>query len=381
MCLYGMKQSNHVFDMALNDFFVSHGFTSLPSDSRIYIKVNPDGTAMRIKMHVDDGQFFCDSPTMVDELEMFLKDRYGEEVSFNRSSLGVCSVRVTRYPNHSVKLDVGPYIQKCLTKWGMDKVPPSLTPSLPGLFAAPRDNTLTDRHDFQVVNGGLIHLLPIRGDVALEVGYLCSRNQAPTVSDRLKQIHLLRYLKGHPDVGPVFSAEPGPIEIVGSSDASHGVHTDGSSHTGLTLSIGSNNAAFCTGSLAERSTVSPDAMTAEYKGLGRLAKKVIYYRQLLHELGFPQTQPSTLQSDSQSGINLVVAPQVTRKSRHIFIQHHFIRSLFQGGHIKPVHVGTNDITSDMLTKQVSTNKFFYGRSKLFNTLDDNNNNNNNNIQK
>ena len=95
---------------------------------------------------------------------------------------------------------------------------------------------------------------------------------------------------------------------------------------------------------------------------------MIYFRQLLIELGFPQPDPTILQTDSQSSISLVVAPQVTRKSRHIFIQHHFIRSLAKHGHIRPVHVGTNDIASDMLTKQLSPNKFFYGRARLFSTL-------------
>ena len=94
--------------------------------------------------------------------------------------------------------------------------------------------------------------------------FLCSRNHCPTASDRLMQIQLPRYLKGHPDVGPVFSSAPGPIEIVGSSD-SHAVHVDGASHTGHTLSIGADNAAFSVTSVAERFSVSPDAMSAEYR--------------------------------------------------------------------------------------------------------------------
>ena len=94
--------------------------------------------------------------------------------------------------------------------------------------------------------------------MALEVGFLCSRNQNTTVSDCLQHSRLLRYLKGHPSVGPIISAQPGPVELIGFSDASRAVHTDGASHTGNTLSIGLNNAAFTTSSVAERSSVSPD---------------------------------------------------------------------------------------------------------------------------
>ena len=94
---------------------------------------------------------------------------------------------------------------------------------------------------------------------------------------------------------------------------------DGSSHTGHTLPIGHDNAPFAVTSVAKRSTVSPDAMSAEYKSLGRLAKKTIYYRQILCELGYPQSTPSTLETDSQSSINLAIAPQITRKSRHTLL--------------------------------------------------------------
>ena len=370
-CLYGLKQSNHEFDVRFNDFLTSLGYTPLPSDPKMYIKRAPDGTLIVIDMHVDDGSFISDSDEFMTELEVALKKRYGEEVTFTRDSAGVCSVRLTRLPTGDVKLDCGPYILKMLHKCGMDDVPPALTPSLPGLFAEKGDRKPlgpADKRDYQAVNGMLIHPMSTRFDLLLEIGHLCSRNQNPTVADRKKQIQVLRYLKAFPDLGPVYSAKPGPIELVGSSDASHAVHVDGSSHTGHTIAIGLVNAPFAAASVAERSSVSPDAMSAEYKSLGRLAKKVVYFRQILTELGYPQPHPTVLQTDSQSSINLVVAPQVTRKSRHIFIQHHYIRSLAKHRHVKPVHVGTNDLAADMLTKQLSTNKFLYGRARLFNTL-------------
>ena len=101
--------------------------------------------------------------------------------------------------------------------------------------------------------------------------------------------------------------------------------------------------------------------------MSRAVKKAIYFRQLAEDLGFPQDKPTIIEADNQSAINLTVAPAVSRKSRHIFIKHHFIRSLFQNKVIAPVHVGTQHMSSDMLTKQLSTNKFLYGKSLLFNT--------------
>ena len=204
----------------------------------------------------------------------------------------------------------------------------------------------------------------------MELSHLCSRNENPTVSDRQKQIHLLRYLKGCPNDGPVFSAAKGPIKILVNSDAAHAahaIHSDGSSHSGNTLSVGKDNASFFVTSVAECSCTSPDSCSAEYTSMSRAVKKAIYFRQLAEDLAFPQDKPTIIEADNQSAINLTVAPAISRKSRHIFIKHHFIRSLFQNKVIAPVHVGTQHMSSDMLTKQLSTNKFLYDKSLLFNT--------------
>ena len=110
---------------------------------------------------------------------MSWRQHSSSEVTFKRDFSGVCSIRLTQLPTHDLKLDAGLYIQQSIHKYGMDAVPPAITPSLPAIFTEPLGSTLltpAETHDFQVVTGGLLFLLSIRGNIALEVNFLCSRN-------------------------------------------------------------------------------------------------------------------------------------------------------------------------------------------------------------
>jgi hypothetical protein len=69
----------------------------------------------------------------------------------------------------------------------------------------------------------------------------------------------------------------------------------------------------------------------------------MFFRQFAEELGYEQLSPSKIKEDNQSAINLTIALAVSKKSRHIFIRHHFIRDLNKRRSISPIHCGTHDM--------------------------------------
>ena len=208
-CCYGIKQANHEYDKDLITILTSAGFNPTNSDHHSFHKWCPDNPAdsLTLNMHVDDGWYVTTSTTLREELKSILRDRYGT-IDFNDASTGVCGVRLTRHADHSCTLDQGAHITKFLRQSGMDLVPPALTPSTPNFFDPPTDLTPVDRTRFLRINGTLVFLLPIRHDIRKEVVHLCTRNSAPTKSDLSKQIHLLRYLKSCPNLGPTYSVNP-----------------------------------------------------------------------------------------------------------------------------------------------------------------------------
>ena len=391
---YGAKQSNHIYDQDLNATMIhpDTGFRNaepgLPSlHPRVYVKRAPYDPSVDthpryciVIFYVDDFTVFCTCPTLKAEFIALIRDRYAHpdaDVKFSFPTKDVIGLEYNRHENHSVTITVSKYIHKLLTTAGMEDVDPALTPSLPGLFHVDASSPLlptAEAEHFRSINGSLIWPLPVRFDIAKEVRWLCSRNKAPTSQDRHKQIHVLRYLKGAPDIGPTYSGHtsgPPGIHLIGTSDVGHAVHPDSAaSHICWNYSVGKPNAPWINTSYAQRGVIASNPSTAEYIGLSDMALHATFWRQFASSLGFPMTAPTVLRQDNNSAVNLAHAPEITRRSRFMNIQHHLVRSLRQAAVIDVQYLNTNDICDvDIQTKSPSSyspNKFLYGRSILFN---------------
>lgn len=75
---------------------------------------------------------------------------------------------------------------------------------------------------------------------------------------------------------------------------------------------------------------------------------------------------SIIYEDNKSAIKLTEAPAVTRKSRHIFVKHHYIRWLHKTNHIKLQHQSTHDIVPDGLTRYIPLSAFPFFRARILN---------------
>ena len=367
---YGLKQANHVFDTEITALHTANGYLPTPSDHHTFRKICPlnPANSLTINLHVYDGFYLSTSPQLLAEYKDILIRRYGP-ITFNDKCTSICGITVTRHTDHSITLDYGAHLTTFLTKAGMDALPPALSPSLPNFFHEPIDPTPVDATAYQRINGSLLFYAPLRNDCRKEIIHLNTKNKNPTVTDRGHQIHLLRYLKGHPLLGPTFTAiqsnHPAGVTINASADASHACHPDGSSHAAYILCVGSNTAPFLTYSAREKG-ISLNPCETEYKTLTKCAKDIVFFRQFAADLGHPQSSPTTIYEDNKSAIKLTVAPAVTRKSRHIFIKHHYIRWLHKHRHILLQHQGTHDIIPDGLTKYTPPSAFPYFRARILN---------------
>ena len=98
-------------------------------------------------------------------------------------------------------------------------------------------------------------------------------------------------------------------------------------------------------------------MTAEYYAANQACKNIQYLSQILHQLRWPSSTPVPLLMDSQTAINLVRAPEVSVKSRHIEQKHQSIRSLESAGKIATIHLTAPDMRADVYTKILPKTKF------------------------
>ncbi len=114
----------------------------------------------------------------------------------------------------------------------------------------------------------------------------------------------------------------------------------------------------------QQATVALSSTEAEYQAFTTAAQQILYYRQVLSELGYEQSQATVLFGDNKGALSLAVTTKDHSRSKHIDIKHHFLRDCVKNGSIQLSFVSTTDQLADMFTKPLSYPKFSYFRTLL-----------------
>ena len=94
------------------------------------------------------------------------------------------------------------------------------------------------------------------------------------------------------------------------------------------------------------------------------AKDILWFRQLLVDVGFEQGDQTVLYSDNMSAIRLVRNPEFHQRTKHIEVQYQHIRELQENGTISLMHVRTQDQLADILTKPLDKSRFNTFRNQI-----------------
>jgi hypothetical protein len=110
--------------------------------------------------------------------------------------------------------------------------------------------------------------------------------------------------------------------------------------------------------------VALSSTEAEYVGATPAVQEVLWLKDLLHELEIIDDSPSVLNMDNRGAICLTRGGGDSNKTKHIDIRYHFIRSHVEQGHIRVQFVATDEMTADILTKNLGRSKHDYFVKKL-----------------
>jgi hypothetical protein len=375
--MYGLPQSNKMFDDDFRATVAPAGFISAPSEPCVYVKhssTSPFSKCIAC-MTVDDGLILTTSPKsstaplLSSDFISVLENRYGP-LSKHDTCTDYTGLQISRTSTGGVSLSQQDYIRRIASEVGISHLPIVATVSHADLFAC-GDSTPVDITYYRKLIGLLIHCLKTRHDARKEIIYLSSHVNAPTVHHRDAALHVFRYLWSTAEIGPIFQATSSPNHFCCFVDAANGAHLDGSGQSGMTLHIGgSANAAFATKSMAQ-ADVALEPFTSEYYALSEVCKLIVRYRQLLTDIGFTPDGPTTVYEDNQSAVDLANAPHVTKRAKHINIRYHFTRQLVQSNIVRMQYVASMHMTADLLTKYLGPKLFAIQRARLFNlpTLD------------
>ena len=352
--LYGLKQAGRVWNKKLHATLEKMGFHRINSDNSVYVFMRDD-VRIFLPVFVDDITLACKSSSVLDATIKELASH------FKLHDLGPTSyllgIKIERdRPNHRIYLSQRQYIIDMLDRYGLSNSNPVSTPMDPGTKLSTSMAPQTDEEQLFMQSvpyisavGSLMYLaITSRPDIAYSVGVLARFNSNPGPMHWKAAKHLLRYCKGTMDVKLVYGPDDSTEPFTSYSDADHGGNPDnGRSTGGYVLKIGSGAVSW---SSKLQSLVALSTTEAEYIAAVDTGKEIVWMRQFLGELGYPQHGPSILRMDNQSAISVSKNPEHHGRMKHLDLRWYWLRDVVDAGTLDPMFIPTNDMAADILTK-------------------------------
>ena len=144
-------------------------------------------------------------------------------------------------------------------------------------------------------------------------------------------------------------------------DASHGVHHDGKSHAGYSLTMGRGTVDASSGKLP---FVTKSSAESELVAVSEKASKIIAARNY-HSEASKNDKPVLVGQDNQSTIRLIdVGRPCSDRTKHIATRHFWTKERVESGELKIRYVPTDHMIADILTKPIQGEQFRTLRDQL-----------------
>jgi hypothetical protein len=193
-----------------------------------------------------------------------------------------------------------------------------------------------------------------RPDIAFAVSLLSRFAHNPSQTHIKAAKRVIRYLKTTRTIGITY--EGSKHGFYGYSDADWGGNIDTRQSTSGYVFF------LFGGAISWRTTrqrvVALSSTESEYYGLTNAAREAKWLRSLLTELQYngEDVLPTLIKGDNQGSLALSENPEHHQRTKHIDIQHHYIRNEVLNGNVALEYVPTANMAADGLTKPLSAQK-------------------------
>jgi len=137
--------------------------------------------------------------------------------------------------------------------------------------------------------------------------------------------------------------------VVGYCDADWaGDLEDRRSTTGFVFMMGGGAISW---SSKRQPTIALSTIEAEYMASTQATKEAIWMTKLMKELGYMKEKKAmVIRCDKQGAISLTKNPTQHARTKHIDVQHHFVREQVENGEVTFEYCSTEEMVADVLTK-------------------------------
>jgi hypothetical protein len=303
------------------------------------------------QIYVDDIIFGFSNASFCEEFSKIMADRF--EMSMMGELKYFIGFQIKQLED-GMFISQTKYTHDLLKKFDMDKAKPINTPmGTNGHLDLDMGGKSVDQKSYRSMIGSLLYLCASRTDIMLSV-CLCAKFQAPAKECHLRAVkRIMRYLILTPYLG-LWYPKGAHIELIGYSDADYaGCKVDRKSTSGTCQFLG--RSLVCWSSKKQNSVVLSTAK-AEYVTTGSCCAQLLWMRQTLKYYGYTLNHVPLL-CDNESAIKIAYNPYEHSRTKHIDIQHHFLRDHAIKGDIKISHMRTNEQLTDIFTKPFDERRF------------------------
>ena len=113
----------------------------------------------------------------------------------------------------------------------------------------------------------------------------------------------------------------------------------------------------------KHNSISLSTTEAEYITAGSCCTQLLWMQKLLHDYGICQ-EHLIIYCDNTSAINISKNPVQHSRTKHIEIQHHFIRELVEDRTLTLEFIHTDDQKADLFTKPLDSKHFEFLRQNI-----------------
>lgn len=357
--LYGLKQAGRAWNKKMDAALIDLGFRPTHSDSCVYVRRSGD-IVMYLLVYVDDLLLVTNDVAQLKSVKSALRSRF--EMKDMGEAEFILGVQIRRdRAKRQLFLSQAEYVRTVLERFDMQECKPVASPMVTGIkllkaeLSEPTSESMDDVPYSSAVGALMYAALVTRPDIAFAVTHLCQFMSAPTQAHWLAAKRVLRYLQGTRHHELVYGWDGGEArQLYGYSDSDWGNDSnDRRSFTGWVFLL--HDGAVSWQSCKQR-TVALSSVEAEYMAATQATREAVWWRAFMTELGQPPSTATTVHSDSQGAIALAKNPEHHKRSKHIDIQHHYVREQVEAGSVVMPHIGTELMVADVLTKPLAADR-------------------------
>ena len=343
--LYGLKRSARWWFDTITPILKEHGFEAIDTDCCVFR--HPAKGALII-LYVDDMLIAAPTTAIIEETRTILANEFElKELGPVQSFLGL---QVTRdRENRTIYLSQEAYVDKILAKFDKQSINPVSTPSQANLTLPAAWEPVTDQQSSYIAETASLNYLATgtRPDISFTVSKLSQANKGPSKEHIGLLNHLWRYIKGTKSLG---------IKLGGRSNMDLRAYSDAAfADDLLTRASTGGHVIFLAGSpilwqSKRQSLVTTSTTEAEFINLTPTARDLLWIKATCQDFGIPVDLPIVLFTDSQNARLTVLNPINQARTRYIDLRYKWVIQRTDRGDFEVVHIGTNDMVADGLTK-------------------------------